>query len=127
MKKVTTMIVMMLLAGFAFAGQVADISVEDLAKEIEAGSVTVIDVNGSKSFSNGRVPGAIDFQTEAKNLKNLLPEDKDSLIVAYCSGPRCGAYKRATMAAEKLGYTNIKHMSAGISGWRSAGQELEKN
>jgi len=25
-----------------------------------------------------------------------------------------------------LGYTNIKHLSAGISGWKSAGKKLEK-
>ncbi len=28
--------------------------------------------------------------------------------------------------AEKLGYKNVKHMSAGISGWLQAGEKTEK-
>jgi rhodanese-related sulfurtransferase len=42
------------------------------------------------------------------------------LIIAYCGSPKCGAYLQAAKAAEKLGYTNIKHMSAGIAGWNDA-------
>ena len=29
-------------------------------------------------------------------------------------------------AAEKLGYKNVKHMSAGLSGWNKAGEKTEK-
>jgi rhodanese-related sulfurtransferase len=43
--------------------------------------------------------------------------NKTTLIVAYCGGPECGAYKAAADAAAALGYTNIKHYSEGISGW----------
>ena len=50
---------------------------------------------------------------------------KDALIVAYCGGPSCGAYKKAIEAATKLGYTNIKHFSKGLSGWKEAGGTLE--
>lgn len=56
----------------------------------------------------------------------MLPKDKDALIVAYCGGPRCGAYASAAKAAEKLGYTNVKHLTAGISGWQEAGEKMEK-
>ena len=61
-----------------------------------------------------------------KNLAKLLPKDKNTLVVAYCGGPGCSAYKRGAAAAEKLGYKNIKHLSAGISGWKKAGGELAK-
>ncbi|MFM8357902.1 MAG: rhodanese-like domain-containing protein [Verrucomicrobiota bacterium] len=46
--------------------------------------------------------------------------------MAYCGGPRCSAYKAAAEAAQKLGYKNVKHMSAGISGWNKAGEATEK-
>jgi rhodanese-related sulfurtransferase len=36
------------------------------------------------------------------------------------------AYKQAATAAEKLGYKNVKHLSAGISGWKDAGEKTEK-
>jgi len=31
----------------------------------------------------------------------------------------------AARAAEKLGYTNIRHLTAGISGWKEAGEKTE--
>ena len=51
--------------------------------------------------------------------------DKKALIVAYCGGPRCNAYTAAANAAKELGYTNVKHLSAGISGWKAAGEKTE--
>jgi rhodanese-related sulfurtransferase len=48
------------------------------------------------------------------------------LIVAYCGNPSCPAYRAAAEAAKKLGYKNIKHLSAGIMGWRDAGEKTEK-
>jgi rhodanese-related sulfurtransferase len=47
-------------------------------------------------------------------------------VVAYCGSSSCGAYKRGADEAAKLGYKNIKHLSAGISGWKRAGAELAK-
>jgi len=32
---------------------------------------------------------------------------------------------KAAVAAKKLGYTNVKHMKAGISGWKAAKAETE--
>ena len=70
--------------------------------------------------------GAIDFQAQKAELAAKLPSDKGALVVAYCAGPTCGAYAAAAKAAQQLGYTNIKHLSAGISGWKDAGAPLEK-
>lgn len=126
MKKLIALLASALLVVSATAGEYADISVNALEKAIKAGKVTVIDVNGSKSFTKGHIPGSFDFAKVGKNLKTKLPADKNALIVAYCGGPKCSAYKRGASAAEKLGYTNIKHLSAGISGWKEAGKKLEK-
>ena len=35
------------------------------------------------------------------------------------------AYQTAARAAKELGYSNVKHLSAGITGWRQAGEKLE--
>lgn len=58
--------------------------------------------------------------------KTAMPKDKHALIVAYCGGPQCQAYQSAAKAAQKLGYTNVKHLTAGISGWHDAGEKMEK-
>ena len=124
-KLLSTLAVFVFASTNAIAGSYADVSIDQLEQAIEAGSVVVLDVNGSKRYAKGHVPGAIDFSS-AQNLAAMLPEDKNTMIVAYCGGPRCSAYKKAAKAAEKLGYTNVKHLSAGISGWKDAGKPLEK-
>ncbi len=115
-----------LVAASAMAAEYPDISISDLKTAIAEKKVTVIDVNGSDSYSEGRVPTAIDFEAKSDTLAKALPEDKNALVVAYCGGPSCNAYKQAAKKATELGYTNVKHLSAGISGWKKAGEKLEK-
>lgn len=105
---------------------VADISTAELTKAIAAKQVTLLDCNGSQSFANGHIPGAIDFATTSKELTAHLPKDKTALVVAYCGGPRCSSYKAATQAAQALGYTNVRHYSEGISGWTKSGATVQK-
>ena len=103
-----------------------DISKADLEKAVAAKQVTLIDCNGSSSFKNGHIPGALDFEMAHKELAVHLPADKQALVVAYCGGPQCGAYKEGAEAVKALGYTNVKHYSDGITGWKKAGGLLEK-
>ncbi len=115
-----------LIAASAMAAEYPDISISDLKTAIAEKKVTVIDVNGSDSFTAGRVPTAVDFEAKSGELEKVLPADKNALVVAYCGGPSCNAYKAAAKKATALGYTNVKHLSAGISGWKKAGETLEK-
>ena len=126
MKKLLSVIASFVFAAAVFAGEYPDISINELKKAIADKKVTVIDVNGTESWKKGHIPTAIDFDSNKDKLAKVLPEDKNTLIVAYCGGPKCMAYKSAAGAAEKLGYKNIKHLSAGISGWKEAGQKVEK-
>ena len=128
MKKLLTLIAVAVLAVNVQAGEYPDVTITDLEKAIKAGKVIVIDVNGAKSFKNkGFIPGAISFKGKAALAKQLAKKDKNILVVAYCGGPSCKAYKKGATAAEALGFKNVKHLSAGISGWVKAGKKLEKN
>ena len=126
MKKLLALIATTIIASSAYAGEFPDISIADLKKAITDKKVTIIDVMGSASYKKGHVPSAIDFAAVKASFAKSLPDDKNALVVAYCGGPSCSAYKSAANAAEKLGYKNIKHMSAGISGWLKAGEKTEK-
>ena len=113
------------LSAFASdSGRYADISHDQLKTAIAAGAVTIIDVNGSDSYTEGHIPGALNFSAVKADLAARLPANKDALIVAYCGGPKCNAYLSAAKEAKKLGYTNIKHLTAGISGWHDAGEKM---
>src|ERR1035441_5601673 len=119
MKKLLALLVAAFVAVSSYAAEFADISVNEVNKLAESKSAVIIYVNGDDSFKAGHVPGAINFAAIKDNLAVNLPKKEDALIVAYCGNPKCGAYLKAAKAAEKLGYTNIKHMSAGISGWKA--------
>ncbi len=122
MKKLLVLLATAILASAAYAGEFPDISI----KAIEAKKVVLIDVNGTESWEKGLIPGAVNFESQEAKLASVLPADKKALVVAYCGGPKCKAYQAAATAAEKLGYKNVKHLSAGISGWKEAGQKTEK-
>ncbi|MET0262624.1 MAG: rhodanese-like domain-containing protein [Rariglobus sp.] len=113
-------------SAFAGSDKVADISHDDLKAAIASGKVVLIDVNGTETYKAGHIPGAIDFEANNAKLATLLPADKSTLVVAYCGNEKCGAYKQGAKAAEKLGYTNVKHYSKGIAGWKKAGESTEK-
>ena len=126
MKKIISLLVFTLFTISLFAGEYPDISINELKSAIKKGNVAVIDVNGAGSYKKGHIPSAIHFSSVGAKLAKSLPKDKNTLIVSYCGGPGCGAYKRGADAAAKLGYKNIKHLSAGISGWKKAGADLAK-
>ncbi len=127
MKKLLALIAIAVLAVNVQAGEYPDISIGDLEKAIKAGKVVVIDVNGAKSFTKrGHIPTAVSFKDAKSLAKQLAKSKKDTLVVAYCGGPTCNAYKRGASAAADLGFKNVKHLSAGISGWIKAGKKLAK-
>jgi rhodanese-related sulfurtransferase len=112
------LIALCFLTGLAAAeGQFPDISHEELLKVIASKSAVIIDVNGSDSYTTSHVDGALDYEAVKGDFAAVLPANKDALVIAYCGGPACGAWKSAAVAAAKLGYTNVKHYSLGISGW----------
>jgi len=125
MKKLLALLVTAVIAVSAYAAGFPDISVKEVNKLAQSKSAVIIDVNGDESFKAGHVPGALNFAAIQDNLAASLPKQKDALIIAYCLNPKCGAYARAARAAQKLGYTNIKHMTAGISGWKAAGLKTQ--
>ena len=102
------------------------ISHADLTAAMAAKTVTLIDVNGTASYRNGRIPGAIDYATLRGDLAAALPKDKGALVVAYCGNEKCQAYRTAAKAVAALGYTNVRHYSPGIAGWRASGAAVEK-
>ncbi len=103
---------------------VPDIALAELKQALTDKSVTLLDCNGSTSYAAGHIPGAINFATSKADLAAKLPENKAALVVAYCGGPACGAYKAGAAAATKLGYTNVKHFSGGTKGWKEAGESF---
>ncbi|MBF6423242.1 rhodanese-like domain-containing protein [Nocardia cyriacigeorgica] len=99
---------------------------EQLAAEIEAGTVTVIDALGGDYYAKQHLPGAIallaaDVDADAAR---LLP-DKQAAIVTYCSNAACPNSQQVAGKLEKLGYTNVRKYRDGIEDWTAAGLPVE--
>jgi rhodanese-related sulfurtransferase len=127
MKKFLALLAGAVFASSVYAAEFPDVSVGEVKKLAETKKAIILDVNGTESYQKAHVPTALNYEKVSGDLAKVLPKDKNALIVAYCGGPKCKAYQSAATAAQKLGYKNIKHMSAGISGWVQAGQKTEKN
>jgi rhodanese-related sulfurtransferase len=125
MKKLIAFAVSFVFAASLYAAEFPDISIGDLKSAISSQKVVLLDANGTESWQSGHIPGAIDFAAKQSKLAAVLPADKDVLVVAYCGNPQCPAYRAAAAAAKRLGYKNIKHLVAGIQGWKSAGEKTE--
>lgn len=90
----------------------------ELQSLVKDEKVFMIDVNSKKSFKEAKIGNAIHFDSSKKELAQVLPKDKSAMIVAYCGGPKCTAWKRAAEKACEMGYTNIRHFKEGIAGWK---------
>jgi rhodanese-related sulfurtransferase len=126
MKKAIAFLATVVIATAVFAGEFPDLSIKEVKALTESKKAVIIDVNGTESYNKGHVPGALNYATIKNDLASVLPKDKNTPIVAYCGNPKCQAYQAAAKAATQLGYKNVKHMSAGIAGWKEAGEKTEK-
>ncbi len=106
--------------------QFAEISTADLKQAIKSRQVVLLDVNGTESWQKGHIPSALNFAAVKEELTKKLPADKNALVVAYCGNEHCGAYRAAALAAQNLGYKNVKHYAKGIQGWVKIGETTEK-
>jgi len=128
MKSLFALLASLSLAAFAFGASavITDISQPDLQAAVASKSAVIFDVNGSDSYNEGHIPGAVDFIAHKNDFAKFLPADKNALVVAYCRNEQCTAYRAAAKAALALGYTNVKHFAPGIDGWKQSGAPTEK-
>lgn len=88
------------------------------------GKAQVIDVNEPDNFEFAHVPGAKLAPYDAIT-SVILPTDHSTTLVFYCWSPECPAASMAARTAASLGYTDVRCMTAGITGWQDAGLPTE--
>lgn len=108
---------------FAILMGLKSIAPRELHGRIGQGGLTVIDVNARPSWLKARVPGALNLAPDVD--AGMLPADLGTPLVFYCSNPLCRKAPQAARRAEKLGYADVRVMSAGITGWIGAGLPVE--
>lgn len=99
---------------------------DSLSELISLGQVIVVDANGTGSFSERHIPDALNFEAVGPLWPKGLPKDRNALIVAYCGGPRCMAWKSPAQTLTRLGFGNVRHYPGGISEWEENRMTVER-
>ena len=69
-------------------------------------------------FDKGYIPTAINIpDTSFEKMIDLLPQDKNTLLIFYCEGIECKLSHKSAKKAEALGYTQVKVYAEGYPGW----------
>ena len=84
---------------------------------------TILDVRSEKSWTKGRVPGALNVPSSSidEEVAKSLP---DGLLVVYCWGPGCNGAQRAAAALSEHG-RQVKEMIGGFGYWVLEGLPVE--
>ncbi len=102
----------------------ASIALADAYAAYEAGELYLVDVNSEGVREElGYIPNAIrvsSYQFAPAELAGY----EDAALVFYCVNPQCVAGRLAADYAESLGFSDVRHMPAGVMGWRAAGYEV---
>lgn len=78
----------------------------------------MVDARSVADFNIGHIQGAVNISMyEVEQRVNLLPEDRESQIITYCS---CPAEEEAGVVLHKLnelGYNNVRALKGGLPLW----------
>lgn len=85
--------------------------------------VMIIDARPFKpKHIKGHIPMSVSMpNTKFDKMTDILPENKDALLIFYCGGLKCKLSHKSARKAEALGYTNVKVFADGHPAWIKAG------
>jgi rhodanese-related sulfurtransferase len=106
------------------AAAVPTVSVDELDAALANKACQPVDANGDATRKKlGVIPGAILLSSEDSLAE--LPADKSKPLVFYCANTHCGASHHAAESAIAAGYTDVKVLPEGISGWVKANKKTQ--
>ncbi|HIJ78759.1 MAG: rhodanese-like domain-containing protein [Desulfobulbaceae bacterium] len=129
-KKIIALCSCFLLSLFFFQGvaiaEIPFITTPELKQKIDAGEKLVLaNALSPIEFSEIAIKGSVNIPASRVEGNPNLPSDKDTLIIFYCLGPKCGKSRIAAEKAVKAGYTNIMVYNEGLPAWAKKGLPLD--
>jgi len=102
------------------------------------GKAKFFDMRAVLNYGKGHVKDAVPLPYDQKSERSesfdaskdkfdmaKLPKDKSTTIVFYSDGPTGWKSYKAAVLASRAGYTNVKWMREGTTGWTAKGLPLE--
>jgi phage shock protein E len=107
------------------AKSVRNVSVEEFDKLRADKSAVVLDVRTKKEFEAGHIPGAMNLDINAPDFHEKIAKlDKSKTYLVHCAAGVRSA--KACNAMDKLSFTNLVNLDAGLNAWQKAGKPVEK-
>jgi rhodanese-related sulfurtransferase len=111
--------------------QIENLSPAEVAAELTAGSVVLIDLREpAERVEHGVIPGAVhaprgmlEFYADPTSAYHRAEFDPARRTILYCASGGRSALAAATI--QELGYTRVAHLNGGLKAWREAGFRVE--
>lgn len=100
-----------------------NLSPQDVAADLKAGKILLVDVREQNEFDAERIAGAV-LVPLSKFDPKTLPDSGGKPIVFQCAGGVRSA--KAVAACEAIGLPHDKHLAGGIAAWKAAGLPVTK-
>lgn len=113
-------------AGTEFFGIIC---AEELSAMLEdpSGNFKLIDSRTPEEYNNCHIQGAVNIpEKKLDDSLDLLPSDRNSIILFYCNGLKCGKSSRSAKRAMELGYRNVMVFAEGMPVWEEKGYPFYK-
>lgn len=101
------------------------ISVQEVKQKLDEGQdIIILDTRSREDYQKKHIKGSLSMpQDEIYTRYSSLPQDKEIIVLCYTES--CQTSAQVALALLDLGFSNIKDMKEGISGWEKADYPLE--
>ena len=103
----------------------ADQIIELVTKKAD---LVILDNRKPEDFAAGHIEGAvrlIDTDVTAESLAKAI-KSKDTPVLFYCNGLKCGRAAKAAQKAVEAGYKDVYYYALGLEEWSKKGLPLVK-
>ncbi len=110
---------------------IENLTPDQVAAELAAGGVTLVDVREGMELAGGVIPGAIhaprgmlEFHADPACPLHIDGLDPQRRTILYCA--LGGRSALGVMALRALGYVNVAHLDGGFKAWEAAGKPVQR-
>ncbi|MEW6320611.1 MAG: metalloregulator ArsR/SmtB family transcription factor [Acidobacteriota bacterium] len=105
-------------------GTMETVDRDELARRVQSGEVTVVDVRPREEYDAGHLPGALSIPLpDLERRLRELPRSRE--IVAYCRGPYCVMALDAVDLLRRHGFA-AHRLADGVVEWRARGGRIHR-
>lgn len=111
-------------SGHLVAGEYKGIGHGELKRLIDQDlrEFVLVDARNPEEYKEAHIPGAINIpEKNFSRFTGILPANKNSMLIFYCNGVKCGKSKKLAKKAMELGYTKVLVYAEGMPVWEEMG------